>query len=147
LFFRYIRSKETNIIRDPYLVLENIKKFKQIVNDLNWKGPIVCMTDCTKVRPKLIYCEEFGCIVGSILSHNETIVNSYDDITSTIKKIKDGQKIATQVRVIVLKVIKGFVYLKKWKFNQLTNQFIINQLLDTNWKNPPFCNCSITNKR
>ncbi|GBB85929.1 hypothetical protein RclHR1_12370005 [Rhizophagus clarus] len=57
---------------------ENILKVAQLIRALNWNGPIVGMTDCTKIRPKLTYSDELGCI--------------------------QKNAIATQVRVVVLKI-------------------------------------------
>ena len=62
------------------------------------------MTDCTKVWPKLTYSDELGCIVGSTLKLSETSVQTYDDIHKIINNIKQKKAIATQVRVVVLKV-------------------------------------------
>jgi hypothetical protein len=62
------------------------------------------MTDCTKIRPKLTYSDELGGIVGSTLKLSETSVQTYDDIHNVINYIKQKKTIATQVRVVVLKV-------------------------------------------
>uniref|UniRef100_U9UD18 Uncharacterized protein n=1 Tax=Rhizophagus irregularis (strain DAOM 181602 / DAOM 197198 / MUCL 43194) TaxID=747089 RepID=U9UD18_RHIID len=62
------------------------------------------MTDCTKIRPKLTYSDELGGIVGSTLKLSETSVQTYDDIHNVINYIKQKKAIATQVKVIVLKI-------------------------------------------
>ncbi|GES93834.1 hypothetical protein GLOIN_2v1777971 [Rhizophagus clarus] len=102
--FRYMRANESDIISNPELVYENILKVVRLTKALNWNGPIVGMTDCTKVRPKLTYSDELGCIVGSTLKLSETSVQTYDDIHKIINNIKQKKAIATQVRVVVLKI-------------------------------------------
>lgn len=62
------------------------------------------MTDCTKIRPKLTYSDELGCVIGSTLKLSETSVQTYDDIHKIVNIIKQKKAIATQVRVVVLKV-------------------------------------------
>lgn len=101
---RYLRAKEIDIVTNPELVYENILKFARLIKALNWNGPVVGMTDCTKIRPKLTYSDELGGIVGSTLKLSETSVQTYDDIHNVINHIKRKKAIATQVRVIVLKV-------------------------------------------
>ncbi|GBB86238.1 hypothetical protein RclHR1_12680004 [Rhizophagus clarus] len=101
---RYMRANESDIISNPELVYENILKVVRLTKALNWNGPIVGMTDCTKVRPKLTYSDELGCIVGSTLKLSETSVQTYDDIHKIINNIKQKKAIATQVRVVVLKI-------------------------------------------
>ncbi|GES83371.1 hypothetical protein RCL_jg16077.t1 [Rhizophagus clarus] len=101
---RYMRANESDIISNPELVYENILKVVRLIKALNWNGPIVGMTDCTKVRPKLTYSDELGCIVGSTLKLSETSVQTYDDIHKIINNIKQKKAIATQVRVVVLKI-------------------------------------------
>jgi hypothetical protein len=101
---RYLRTKEIDVVTNPELVYENILKFARLIKALNWNGPIVGMTDCTKIRPKLTYSDELGCIVGSTLKLSETSAQVYDDVHNVINSIKQKKAIATQVRAIVLKV-------------------------------------------
>jgi hypothetical protein len=84
--------------------MNNILKFSRLIKALNWNGPVVGMTDCTKIWPKLTYSDELSGIVGSTLKLSETSVQTYDDIHNVINYIKQKKAIATQVRVIVLKV-------------------------------------------
>ena len=63
------------------------------------------MTDCTKIRPKLVYSQELGYITGSTLTSNEVSVSDIDDVHAKIHYIYENNAIATQVRVIVLKVL------------------------------------------
>ncbi|PKC04566.1 hypothetical protein RhiirA5_422046 [Rhizophagus irregularis] len=101
---RYMRAKKSDIVSNPELVYENILKVAQLTRALNWNGPIVGMTDCTKIRPKLTYSDELGCVIGSTLKLSETSVQTYDDIHKIVNIIKQKKAIATQVRVVVLKV-------------------------------------------
>ncbi|GET00254.1 hypothetical protein RCL_jg3180.t1 [Rhizophagus clarus] len=98
---RYMRANESDIISNPELVYENILKVVRLTKALNWNGPIVGMTDCTKVQPKLTYSDELGCIVGLTLKLSETSVQTYDDIHKIINTIKQKKAIATQVRVVI----------------------------------------------
>ena len=70
---------------------ENVARFARAMEALKWKGPIVAMTDCTKIRTKLTYSQELGCIVGSTLGFDSTNVVTYDDIHLKIKEIQDNK--------------------------------------------------------
>ena len=83
---------------------ENVARFARAMDALKWTGPVVAMTDCTKVRAKLTYSQELGCIVGSTLNFDDTQVTTYDDIHLKIKEIQDNKATASQVRCVVLKV-------------------------------------------
>ena len=83
---------------------ENVVRFACAMEALKWTGPVVAMTDCTKIRAKLTYSQELGCIVGSTLNFDDTQVTTYDDIHSKIREIQDNKAIASQVRCVVLKV-------------------------------------------
>ena len=83
---------------------ENVARFARVMQALKWTGPVVAMTDCTKIRAKLTYSQELGCITGSTLSVEDTNILTYDDIHSKIKEIQDNNLVASQVRCIVLKV-------------------------------------------
>uniref|UniRef100_U9TBC4 Uncharacterized protein n=2 Tax=Rhizophagus irregularis TaxID=588596 RepID=U9TBC4_RHIID len=45
-----------------------------------------------------------GCIIGSTFSNNETNINTYDDISITINKIKENNAVAKYVRAYILQV-------------------------------------------
>ena len=62
------------------------------------------MTDCTKLRSKVVYSQEFGSIMDSILLADQTKCETYDDIHKTMKNIKEQKAVATQVRGFLLKV-------------------------------------------
>lgn len=86
------------------MVIENFMKFSRIISSINWNGPIIVMTDSTKLRQKLVYAEELNYIAGSILSHSETTVEVLEDVHPKINSILEKNAIATQVRGIALKV-------------------------------------------
>jgi hypothetical protein len=104
LLFRYLRTRDEDKLTNPNLVYENVARFARAMNALNWNGPVVAMTDCTKVRSKLTYSQELGCIVGSTMSFEESHVQTYSDIHEIIKNIRENNEIASQVRCILLKV-------------------------------------------
>jgi ArsR family metal-binding transcriptional regulator len=62
------------------------------------------MTDNTKLKPRLRYSSQMGCIIGSTFSNNETNIKIYDDISITINKIKENNAVAKYVRVYILQV-------------------------------------------
>ena len=67
------------------------------------------MTDNTKLKPWLRYSPNLGCIIGSILSNEETIVNTYSDIPKIINNIKSKNGIAKNVRAYILQVCYIFI--------------------------------------
>ncbi|GBB91541.1 hypothetical protein RclHR1_01890015 [Rhizophagus clarus] len=95
--------RDSIIITNPDLALENFMKFSQIVSSIKWNGPIIVMTDSTKLREKLVYAEELNYIAGSTLSHSETSIEVLEDIHPKINHILENNAIATQVRAIALK--------------------------------------------
>ena len=103
---RQIHRIDSIVVTNPDLVIENFMKFSQIVSSLNWNGPIIVMTDSTKLRKKLVYAEELNYIAGSTLPHSETAVATIDDVHPKINHILESDAIATQVRGIALKVSK-----------------------------------------
>jgi len=109
LLFRYLRTRDEDKLTNPNLVYENVARFARAMNVLNWNGPVVAMTDCTKVRSKLTYSQELGCIVGSTMSFEESHVQTYSDIHNIIKNIRENNEIASQVRCILLKV-RNYLY-------------------------------------
>ncbi|PKK61622.1 hypothetical protein RhiirC2_791540 [Rhizophagus irregularis] len=81
------RAKDQDIFTNPELSFENIVQFAKVASDYHWKGPVILMTDCTKLRPKVVYSQEFGAIMGSVLPSNQTKVSTYEDIHATMKLI------------------------------------------------------------
>ena len=111
-----MRTRDEDQLTNPNMVYENVARFARAIHALKWDGPIVAMTDCTKVRAKLTYSQELGCIVGSTMTFEDTCVTTYDDIHQIIKDIREKNVIASQVRCILLKVIKN-VKIKWYNFS------------------------------
>jgi hypothetical protein len=63
------------------------------------------MTDNTKLKSRLRYSPTLGCIIGSVLSKEETKINMYSDIPTIINKIKSEKAIAKDIRAYILQVI------------------------------------------
>ena len=108
-----MRTKDEDRLTNPNMVYENVARFTRAI-DAN--GPVVAMTDCTKVCAKLTYSQELGCIVGSTMTFEDACVTTYDDIHQIIKDIREKNVIASQVRCILLKVIKN-VKIKWYNFS------------------------------
>ena len=73
---------------------------------LKYNGPVIAMSNNTKLKERLRYSSLLGCIVGSTLLLSQTYVTSHDDIYTIIDQIKENNAIATQVRVYLLQVYK-----------------------------------------
>ncbi|GBB97367.1 hypothetical protein RclHR1_02980006 [Rhizophagus clarus] len=99
---RYMRAKESDIISNPESVYENILKVAQLTRALNWNRPIVGMTDCTKIWPKLTYSDKLGCIVESTLKLSEILVETYDDIYKVMNIIKQKNAIIPMEKIPLL---------------------------------------------
>lgn len=76
------------------------------MDSLNYKGPVVAMTDCTVLKAGLQYSTHLGCIVGTTLDQNECKIENYDDIYHKISYIKQKNAIAKYVRIYILQVLK-----------------------------------------
>ena len=58
-----MRIRNSDYLTNPNLMYENVARFARITQALKWTGPVVAMTDCTKIRAKLTYSQELGCII------------------------------------------------------------------------------------
>ena len=76
---RYLQNNSEKKLVDPDMCYENIARFKRLLDSLKYDGPIVAMTDNTKLKSGFQYSTQFGCIIGSSLQQEETQVNNYDD--------------------------------------------------------------------
>jgi hypothetical protein len=75
------------------------------MDSIKYSGPVAVAGDCTKVRPRLTYSNDFGShILGSTLPLDECEIDDEDDIDDAISKIKKKKAIASQVRAILIKV-------------------------------------------
>jgi hypothetical protein len=81
-----------------------MKAFFSLLQKVDYKGPVVAMSDNTKLKERLGYYARHGTIVGSTLSPAETVVETYDDICRITTRIKAEDAIATQVRAYILHV-------------------------------------------
>ncbi len=88
--------------------LDNINQITQDIglNQLNLNSSIAASTDNTKLSMKLGYNNKLGCILGSTLPLEETIVNLYEDIDTIITNIISSKKIAKNARFVLTFVIK-----------------------------------------
>jgi hypothetical protein len=103
-----LRANNEDTLTNPTFSFENVAKFKRMIDKLNYQGPIVAMTDNTKLKPALRYHPGLGCIVGSTLSINKTKINTYNDILTIINEIKTNKAIAKDVRAYILQVIPKY---------------------------------------
>ncbi|CAB4436294.1 unnamed protein product [Rhizophagus irregularis] len=71
--------------------------FEQKANALHYKGPVVAMTDCTKLKAGLQYSSNLGCIVGSTLDRSDCMIETYDDIYDKVSNIKQRMQFAKDV--------------------------------------------------
>ncbi|POG77253.1 hypothetical protein GLOIN_2v1747656 [Rhizophagus irregularis DAOM 181602=DAOM 197198] len=101
---RRLRSNSEDILTDPTLCFENVARFKRFLDSIGYDGPIAAMSDNTKLKPRLRYSSQMGCIIGSTFSVNETSIKTYNDIPLVINKIKENNSIAKYVRVYILQV-------------------------------------------
>ena len=69
------------------------------------------MMDNTKLKSRLWYSSNLGCIVGSILSKEEAKVEVYNDIPRIINKIKLENGMAKNVCAYILQVRILIIYL------------------------------------
>ncbi|PKY60938.1 hypothetical protein RhiirA4_308934, partial [Rhizophagus irregularis] len=83
----------------------NVARVKRLIDTVNYNGPICAMTDNTKLKPRLRYSPNLGCIIGSTLSNEETTVNIYsNDIPKIINNVKSENGIAKNVRAYILQI-------------------------------------------
>ncbi|PKB98260.1 hypothetical protein RhiirA5_431673 [Rhizophagus irregularis] len=102
---RNLRTNSSDTLTNPDLCFENVARFKRLLDRINYKGPIAAMTDNTKLKPRLRYSAQLGCIVRSTLPQDETKVLIYNDIPQIIQSIKDKKAIANNVRAYILHVL------------------------------------------
>jgi hypothetical protein len=105
-----LRRNSEDCLTNPDLCYENVARFKRLIDSIQYDGPIVAMTDNTKLKPRLRYSPMLGCIVGSIISKEETKINVYADIPNIISKIKNEKAIAKDVRAYILQVNFKYLY-------------------------------------
>jgi len=62
------------------------------------------MTNNIKLKQRLRYSSNLGCIIGSVLSRKETVVNLYNDISKIINKVKLENGMVKNIHVYILQV-------------------------------------------
>lgn len=103
-FYRQLRRNDEDYLTNPELCYENVARVKRLIEAIDYNGPICAMTDNTKLKSRLRYSPNLGCIIGSTLPSEETTINIYNDIPRIINKIKSENKIANNVRAYILQV-------------------------------------------
>ncbi|CAB4413664.1 unnamed protein product [Rhizophagus irregularis] len=76
----------------------------RLLDALHYKGPVVAMTNCTKLKAGLQYSSNLDCIVRLTLDRSDCMIETYDDIYDKVSNIKQKNAIAKNVRVYVLQV-------------------------------------------
>ncbi|CAG8823795.1 631_t:CDS:1, partial [Dentiscutata erythropus] len=97
-----LTSKIREYMSDTSICFENMAQFKRLADSMNYNGPIIAMTDNTKLHPRLGYSTNLGYIVGSIFSYDQTRVEDYDEVETIIQNIISNNAIAKQVRLYLL---------------------------------------------
>jgi hypothetical protein len=106
-------------LTNPELCYENVACAKRLIDTINYNGPICAMTDNTKLKPRLRYSPNLGCIIGSVLSKEETTVNVYNDIPKIINNVKSENGIAKNVHMYILQICTVYLFLKSFYNNIL----------------------------
>ncbi|KAJ7041877.1 hypothetical protein C8F04DRAFT_1390777 [Mycena alexandri] len=105
---RHIRAlvpKSADALQNPYLIFENMARVKRLVDSINYRGPVAVAGDCTKVRKRLAYSNDFGGhILGSVWELEDCIAEDPADIERVIGEIAREKAQASQVRAILVKV-------------------------------------------
>jgi hypothetical protein len=107
-YSRTLVANSTDSLQNPSLIYENIARVKRFVDSISYKGPVCVGGDCTKVRSRLTYSNDYGShVIGSTLSLNDCEVNGCVDIDTIIENVKGQKAMATQVRAILIKVSRS----------------------------------------
>ncbi|CAG8776750.1 22440_t:CDS:2, partial [Racocetra persica] len=99
-----LRQKSGEYMSDTSICLENMAHFKRLADSINYDRPVIAMTDNIKVYSRLGYSANFGCIIGSIFSLDQTLINDYNETESVIQSIISNNAIAKQVRLYLLQI-------------------------------------------
>jgi hypothetical protein len=103
--FRTLVANSEDSLQSPLLQFENIARLKRLMDSKGYSGPISIGGDCTKVRARLTYSNDFGShVLGSILPLDECEVHETEDIDKVIDHIKRKKATASQTRAIMAKV-------------------------------------------
>lgn len=103
--YRALVARSEDSLQQPHLVFENMARFKRLADHVQYTGPVSIGGDCTKVRQRLTYSNDFGShVLGSVLPMDQCEVHEAEDIDTAIDRIKSQNAMATQVRAIMVKV-------------------------------------------
>jgi hypothetical protein len=81
-------------------------RVKRLADSIHYSGPVAVAGDCTKVRKRLTFSNDFGGhILGSVWPLSDCIAEDPDDIKRVIDDVTKAQAEATQVRAILVKVL------------------------------------------
>lgn len=99
-------ANSKDALQNPDLIYENVARIKRFLVSVNKPDAcVVVAIDCTKSRPRLSYSNAFGShVLGSTLPLEETVVKTSEDIDIVVNKIKAANAVASQVRVVLVKV-------------------------------------------
>jgi hypothetical protein len=100
-----LTAKSSDALQNPDLVYENVARCTRLRDALNETSPVGYSSDCTKAKPRMGFSNNFGGhVLGSTLRLEDSAVSSIEDIEIIIQRAKDEGLIATQVRVVMVKV-------------------------------------------
>ncbi|KAJ7266521.1 hypothetical protein C8J57DRAFT_977001, partial [Mycena rebaudengoi] len=105
---RHLRALVVNsedALHNPYMIYENVARVKRLADSIKHYGPVAVAGDCTKVRKRLAYSNDFGGhILGSVWELKDCIAEDPDDIRRVIDEITKAKAEASQVRAILIKI-------------------------------------------
>ncbi|KAJ3766604.1 hypothetical protein FB446DRAFT_757584 [Lentinula raphanica] len=100
-----LRAKSVDAMQNPYLIFENVGRFKQHYDSILYSGPVIAGSDCTKVKKRLSFSVQFGRhILGSTMPLDMVEVDSAEDIDEIVKQIVSENTLTTQVRAVMMKI-------------------------------------------
>ena len=103
--YRSLVANSKDALQNPALVYKNMARVKRLVKAVKFKGPLATASDCTKVKKRLSYSNDFGShVLGSVLPLEECEVKEGEDIDEVINEIKKKKAMASQTRAIIMKV-------------------------------------------
>ncbi|KAJ7080860.1 hypothetical protein C8R44DRAFT_754213 [Mycena epipterygia] len=107
---RTLVAGSEDALQNPELIYENIARAKRLADSIEYTGPVAVAGDCTKVRKRLTYSNDFGGhILGGVLPFLECIAEDREDIEQVMQKIQKAKAEASQVRAILIKVAIYFI--------------------------------------
>ncbi|KAH9947491.1 hypothetical protein B0H21DRAFT_691827, partial [Amylocystis lapponica] len=102
---RYVVARSPDALQNPALEYENVVRVKRLMDSISYTGPVALAGDCTKVRKRLTYSNDFGShVLGSVLPLSECSVEETADIDKVIKRVTEEDAMASQARAILVKI-------------------------------------------